>query len=123
MMASMATAASASGAFATLPAADGDACARVCADDTLCMAWRFEAGSCDLRATVPGDLIDAASGLSQRALDAGFSPAAKPAVGEAPISQTAKGAVEAVTGTAHPADALLGGPEPIEMALNADTQK
>jgi hypothetical protein len=122
-LASMASSAYAAGAFETLPAADGEACAQACSDDTLCMAWRFDAGACALRATVPADPIEGVFGLSQRALDAGFSPAAKSTLTAAPVSGGAKDEPLAVTESASPADALLGGPEPIEMALNAGAQK
>jgi hypothetical protein len=123
VLASIATSAHAAGAFATVPTADGEACARVCADDGLCMAWRFEDGACALRATVSADPVAGQSGLSHRALEAGFLPPPKPAVGEAPETVAAKGEPSAVTGSTSAADALLGGPESLELALNADSEK
>mgnify|MGYP001357910258 CR=1 FL=1 len=59
----------AGGAYASLPAADAAACARLCADDALCMAWSFQdARLCHLRATAPPEApTGLAHGLSERA--------------------------------------------------------
>lgn len=56
-------------AFATLQAESAPACERLCADDTLCMAWNFHANSCELKAVVPTAVaqVGAISGLSSRA--------------------------------------------------------
>lgn len=56
-------------AFATLATETPAACERACADDTLCMAWSFEAGACELKAVVPQAIAreGAISGLSSRA--------------------------------------------------------
>ena len=56
------------GAYASLPARDAAACARLCADDSLCIAWSFQAtNTCDLRATAPAAPEGIANGLSRRA--------------------------------------------------------
>ena len=57
------------GVYATLPARDSAACARLCADDALCMAWTLRPDNlCDLRATVPeASATGGTTGLSSRA--------------------------------------------------------
>lgn len=55
------------GAYASAPAQSVEACARICAEDTLCMAWTHAQNTCALRATVPANMSLAASGLSPRA--------------------------------------------------------
>jgi hypothetical protein len=58
------------GAYASLQARDAAACARLCADDGLCMAWSFQSGNtCELRATAPRTPAGLAYGLSRRAPD------------------------------------------------------
>lgn len=41
------------GSYATVEAETAAGCERLCADDTLCMAWSFQANSCELKAIVP----------------------------------------------------------------------
>jgi hypothetical protein len=71
----------AAGAFASIAARDAAECARLCADDRLCIAWSFRPeGSCELRATAPAEPAGAAYGLSFRAPDAlRHAPASSPA--------------------------------------------
>lgn len=58
----------ANGAYSNTHVANADACARLCAGDTLCMAWVYTEGYCALRATVPASLpASVATGLSPRA--------------------------------------------------------
>lgn len=41
------------GTYATVEADSAARCERLCADDTLCMAWSHQANSCELKAIVP----------------------------------------------------------------------
>lgn len=60
--------AAAAGAYASHAARDIQACARLCADDGLCIAWSYTTeGACQLRATTPDAQSGVASGFSQRA--------------------------------------------------------
>lgn len=60
--------AAATGNYASHSAATSQACARLCADDGLCVAWSLTAdGTCQLRATTPDAPVGIASGYSQRA--------------------------------------------------------
>jgi hypothetical protein len=103
------------GAFSTVDVANAAACERLCADDTLCMAWSFRGNSCELKAIVPRAVTEngAASGLSTRA------PASMRAQPEAPVpavlpSVTAEAEADAVSEPLTDdsvAMALLGGPE------------
>jgi hypothetical protein len=55
------------GVYASLTTADAAACARMCADDGICMAWSFRRDDrCDLSAVVP-------AALDSNALAAGFA--------------------------------------------------
>lgn len=106
------------GSFSTVQADTPAACERLCADDTLCMAWSFHANSCELKAIVPTAVSQEGviSGLSSRA------PASMRARLELPQPAPAPAIVaddaEAITAEAPPEDetslALLGGPEPEE---------
>jgi hypothetical protein len=57
------------GAYSVLAAQTAEACARLCADDGLCMAWSFAAQSCELKAIVPAPVAATGviSGVSTRA--------------------------------------------------------
>ncbi len=57
------------GSFSTIEVESPAACERACADDTLCMAWSFQANSCELKAIVPAavDREGVISGVSARA--------------------------------------------------------
>lgn len=58
----------ANGAYSNTHVANADACAQLCAGDTLCMAWVYTEDYCALRATVPASLpASVATGLSPRA--------------------------------------------------------
>jgi hypothetical protein len=68
MLAVGADAWAAGGVYATAPSRDAAACARICADDSLCIAWSYGAdGACSLRATAPASPIGEAHGFSARA--------------------------------------------------------
>ena len=81
------------GVYAALEAADGAACARICADDSLCAAWSFQEANnmCALRATRPEAAAPAMAAPTQDQLRA-----------ETPPSQAMEAAADA---------GLLGGPE------------
>lgn len=58
------------GAYATAPAANAAACARLCADDGLCISWTLQAnGVCSLTAIASPGIAEsgATSGFSDRA--------------------------------------------------------
>lgn len=57
------------GTYATIEAETAAGCERLCADDTLCMAWSFQANSCELKAIVPAatEREGIISGVSLRA--------------------------------------------------------
>ncbi|MBL8545620.1 MAG: hypothetical protein JNL81_04105 [Hyphomonadaceae bacterium] len=107
------------GAFATIEAASPDVCERACADDTLCMAWSFQAHSCELKAIVPAAIErqGVISGVSARApasMRARFEPPPPPVT--APVITTHEEDEPAIfaTETTHADDAslaLLGGPD------------
>jgi hypothetical protein len=56
------------GAFATLEAESAGSCERLCVEDTLCMAWSFKDGLCELKAVVPAAIAQngVISGISSR---------------------------------------------------------
>jgi hypothetical protein len=61
-------ASAAEGVYSSSTAHDAAACARMCDDDGLCVAWSFhEDGACELRATAPSQPGGAAHGWSRRA--------------------------------------------------------
>jgi hypothetical protein len=106
------------GAFASLQASDENACARLCDDDGLCMAWTFRTdGGCSLSAIVaaPSPDPDSISGLSMRAPRALVRAAtpvtqppsqedAQPVIAEEPEAPEAPATVAAAN-----VPALLGG--------------
>lgn len=108
------------GAYTTVEAETPAACERICADDTICMAWSFQANACELKAIVPAAHAQAGaiSGVSARA------PASFRARYEAPAPTTSAAIVadvhedDAPAGAPPPEDeismALLGGPETAE---------
>ena len=100
------------GAYSSRPSESSEACARMCAADTLCMSWSYAENLCALRANVPQNM-SAASGLSPRAPQAlrqmaNAAPAdpiaAAPLVEPAPPPPRANQPVET-------AMLLLGGPD------------
>jgi hypothetical protein len=103
------------GAFSTVQVANAAACERLCADDTLCMAWSLRGNSCELKAIVPLAVAEngTTSGLSTRA------PASMRAQPEAPVPAAlhiAANEAEADSISEPLTDdsvamALLGGPE------------
>ncbi|MBC7769646.1 MAG: hypothetical protein H7124_12770 [Phycisphaerales bacterium] len=117
LLAATTASAHAAGAYSSLAARDAAACARLCVDDGLCVAWAFSAqGQCDLRATTPRDIPLGAWGFSARAPGSLRQTFVNPAPAGAP-TQTVTTAP-----AAHPSDPppprddyadseLLGGPE------------
>jgi hypothetical protein len=99
----------AAGAYSSLPTANSEACARMCATDTLCMSWSYAENLCALRANVPQNL-SIASGLSPRAPQALRTSAPTPAsaVTPAPVVIPAPSPAPAPVETAM---LLLGGPD------------
>jgi hypothetical protein len=64
-------ASAAEGVYYSSTAHDAAACARMCDDDGLCVAWSFhDGGACELRATAPSEPGGAAHGWSRRAPEA-----------------------------------------------------
>lgn len=57
------------GSFSRVEAESAATCERLCADDTLCMAWSFRANTCELKAIVPAAVTETGviSGVSVRA--------------------------------------------------------
>jgi len=102
------------GAFSTQPAESVAACERLCADDTLCMAWSFRAGACELKANVPLAVAQTGttSGVSLRAPASMRTPPQLAAAARA-AAQTEPPplATSEPAGEDPLAMALLGGPE------------
>lgn len=102
--------------FATSETETPAACERLCADDTLCMAWSFHENSCELKAVVPAAIEQpgAMSGLSQRAPPAMRARLEPPPV-TAPEAVIESEHTEFATADYLPEDevsmTLLGGPE------------
>ncbi len=105
------------GTYATVEANTAAACERLCADDTLCMAWSFQANSCELKAIVPNatEHNGIISGVSLRApasMQVRYQP---PALIVSPvIAAHENGPTPTATEEAPPQElelALLGGPE------------
>ncbi|MCX7359803.1 MAG: PAN/Apple domain-containing protein [Alphaproteobacteria bacterium] len=104
------------GSYATVEADTAVACERLCADDTLCMAWSYQANSCELKAIVPAatERQGVTSGVSLRA------PTSMRVRYEAPVATPVitahedEPALPAAEATPHQDIelALLGGPEP-----------
>jgi len=108
--------ASANGAYERHETADVAACARACEDDSICQAWAFSQGACDLAAAAPFDAKDgAATGFSSRAPDfVRGRPviATVESVNEiAPIQFEAEAREDASEAVLDADYALLGGPE------------
>jgi len=116
-------AAASGGVYASSPSRDAAACARLCADDGLCMAWSYQAdGACELRATVPQAQSGVAFGLSRRAPALRTSVPDAPALEEpaAPIAEpTPEPATPLVTAASEDdlSGQLLGGLEEDATAL------
>lgn len=103
----------AAGAYSSQPTENSEACARMCAADTLCMSWSYAENLCALRANVPQNLPAATQGLSSRAPQA-LRPST---AAEAPsIATGSPPAISTSTPGARPAEPvetamLLGGPD------------
>jgi hypothetical protein len=102
--------------FAAIAAETPGACERLCADDTLCMAWSFQENSCELKAVVPAAVAQAGaiSGISERA-PAAMRARLEPPPVTTPETLTESEHTELATGDYLPEDeislTLLGGPE------------
>ncbi len=110
---SAAAASEAPGIYVSLTAASAAACARACAEDSICMAWSFHAhNQCRLRATVPGqaDAQAVAAGFASRAPT--FLQQEIPIVHAAPViaDSPAPPSETAVVAKAEDSGELLGGP-------------
>lgn len=103
------------GAYSTLDAQSAEACERLCAEDSLCMAWSFQANACELKAIVPAAIAQAGavSGVSRRAPASMRvmppQPSAQPAAAERPAVLAQ--APEPIAGAYDPSRDLLGGPD------------
>ncbi len=104
------------GSYATIEAETAAVCERACADDTLCMAWSFQANACELKAIVPGAVAreGVISGVALRA-PASMRVRYEPPAPATPIIATHEDEpVTIVTEATRHQDvalALLGGPE------------
>lgn len=107
------------GAFSTVATESPAQCERLCTEDTLCMAWSFQANACELKAIVPAAIEreGVISGVSTRApasMRARFEPPPLPTIEPAMIAHEGDEAAAFATETATVGDAslaLLGGPE------------
>jgi hypothetical protein len=115
------------GTYSSTEADDPAACAQICADDTICMAWSFRENTCELKATVPAEVAQsgATSGVSARAPGYLRVRYEAPAVAAPAPSATANPVLEAELPPTAPSLeeddislALLGGPEPEEGLRN-----
>ncbi len=106
------------GSYASAEAETPAACERLCADDTLCMAWSFGANVCEFKAIVPVAIAQEGviSGVSARApasMRQRFEPAPPAAVPSVNAEESAS--LEAQATAPRPEDeislALLGGPD------------
>ncbi len=104
--------------FATVETETAAACERLCADDTICMAWSFRGSTCELKATVPAAIQEtgAISGLSARAPASMRTRIAAPAPIIAPIvaDEAQAAPISAPRNDDEVTMALLGGPEGAE---------
>jgi hypothetical protein len=107
------------GVLATAATETAEGCERLCRDDTLCMAWTFEAGLCRTSANVPSVVTraGAVSGLSARAprtmqapVVSLSAPPPAPIVDDEPFAENAAPAPPTPTEDLISAE-LLGGPE------------
>ena len=101
--------------FTTVETETAAACERLCADDTICMAWSFRGSTCELKATVPAAVQEtgAISGLSARAPASMRTRIAMPAPAPsvAPIIADEGQAAPISAPEDEVTMALLGGPE------------
>jgi hypothetical protein len=93
------------GVYTTLSVGEPAACAQLCSEDGICMAWTFRAardGACELKAIAASPVVEigAISGLSSRAPDFARRLAAPAQSADAEIDATEPQA----------SDGLLGGP-------------
>lgn len=103
----------AAGAYSSLPTANGEACARMCAADTLCMSWSYAENLCALRANVPQNMSPV-SGLSARApqiLRQAVTSAPSEPIPAAPAVLSASPPSPRAAEPVETAMLLLGGPD------------
>lgn len=99
-----------SGAYSSVPAQNTEACAQICAADTLCMAWTYAQNACALRATVPANMSLANAGLSARAPQSLIPRAPEPIPVAAPVPTPLAAPAAHEPETVETA-MLLGGPD------------
>ena len=117
------------GVYTSLTVDDANACARLCAEDSICMAWTYRAlpnRACELKAVVTPAVTDiaAVSGLSSRAPDftrriAAAAPApvtGTPGVADEVLAETSPH--EASSPSQNDSLVLLGGPGESDLRLN-----
>ena len=103
------------GSYSTVQTETPTACERHCADDTLCMAWSFQANACEPKAIVPAatERDGTISGISMRA-PASIRVRFEPPVAAPTIAAHEDEPSPIAAETAPQQDvalALLGGPE------------
>ncbi len=107
------------GSYAVVEAETPEACERLCADDTLCMAWSFRANACEFKAIVPAAIaqdgvmsgVSARAPASMRARFEAAPPAAPPAVAGVEEQETIDPSITAHRTEDEISLALLGGPD------------
>ncbi|HWA00148.1 MAG TPA: PAN domain-containing protein [Caulobacterales bacterium] len=120
------------GGYASLHGESAAACAQLCAQDNICMAWTFRAaqqGACELKAVIPHATPEtgAVSGLSSRAPDFARQ-LAEAAPAKAPVAAVTRGAADVVAANASDPAAgagpqeLLGGPPDDELRSQFEEQ-
>ncbi len=105
------------GVFTIAPADTADACASACERDTICIAWTWRAGVCELKAVAPHPVVEAGavSGLSARAPAFARAMTVETRIG-APPAPELRAAFAPLTPQAPPPESrdddieLLGGP-------------
>ena len=100
----------AAGAYSSQPTENSEACARMCAADTLCMSWSYAENLCALRANVPQNSSAATSGVSSRAPQA-LRPAQAPSLSMAPPAASTSAPAPGPAQPVETAMLLLGGPD------------
>jgi hypothetical protein len=109
------------GVYAAAPGETAQACARLCADDSLCMSWTYDEGQCELKAVIAPAVLKegAVSGLSQRAPNlANLTGLPVPPTPAAPAAETEAKATETIAQeTSAQALQAQAAPEALEAAF------
>lgn len=107
------------GVYTSLNVSNAAACAQLCAQDNICMAWTLQpAGACELKAVVPRPVAQAGavSGLSRRAAAFANVLAAVPSAPEphviAASAEPRRPRAAAAFASEPDSSGLLGGPDP-----------